>query len=94
MGEWNGSVSECLSLRCHSCAQTRDCGERCVGRDLQYPRKQHQAPRVRVTRSQPGALLKPDRKGLLWRLLERPLFPGNFVVHVEDVYKWFLSALS
>ena len=73
----HGCVSECLSLQCHPCAQILDRGERCLGPDLQYPRKRHQAPRVRVTRSQPGELLKPGRKGLLWRLLERTLLPGD-----------------
>ena len=46
----NGCVSECLSLKCHSCAQILERGERCLGRDIEYPRKrQHPAPRVRVT---------------------------------------------
>ena len=29
-------VSECLPLRCHSCAQTLDRGEGCLGHDLNY----------------------------------------------------------
>ena len=70
MGGWE-RMCEWMSLECHSCAQTPDRGERCLGPDLQCPRKRHQAPRVRVTRSQPGELLKPGRKGLLWRLLDR-----------------------
>ena len=49
-------MNDWMSLRCHSCAQTLDRGERCLG---------------------PGELLKPGRKGLLWRFLERPLLPGN-----------------
>ena len=90
----NECVSECLSLRCHSCAQILDRGERCLGRDLQYPRKRHhQAPRVRVTRSQPGELLKPGRKGLLWMLFERVLLSGDVGVIAEHIYKCFLSGL-
>ena len=57
-----------MSLQCHSCAQTMDRGERCLGPDLE---SHHQAPRVRVTRSRPGELLKPGRKRFLWRYLER-----------------------
>ena len=91
----NECVSECLYLRCHYCAQILDRGERCLGLDLQYPRKRHhQAPRVRITRSQPGELLKPGWKRLLWRLLERALFPGDVGVFVEHIYKRFLSVLS
>ena len=90
----NGCVSECLSLQCHSFAQILDRGERCLGRDLQYPRERHQAPRVRVTRSQAGELLKHGRKMLLWRLLERPLLAGNVGVCVAHIYKCFLSVLS
>ena len=75
MGWWEW-MCEWMSLRCHSCAQTLDRGERCLGPDLHCPRLRHQAPRVRVTRSQPGELLKPGRKGLLWRLLEKPLLPA------------------
>ena len=85
-------ICEWMSLQCHSCAQILDRGERCLGRDLQYPRKRHQVPHVRVTGNQPGELLKPGRKTLLWRLLERPLLSGN--VCVEDIYKSSLSVLS
>ena len=49
---------------------------------------------VRVTSSQPGELLKPSRKRLLWRLLERALLSGNVRVCVEQIYKCFLSVLS
>ena len=91
----NECVSELLFLRCHSCGQTLDRGERCLGPDLQCPRYwHHHAPRVRVTRSQPGELLKPGRKRLLWRLLERVLLSENVGVCVEHIYKCFLSVLS
>ena len=52
-----------------------------------------QAPRVRVTRSQPGELLKPFRSGLLWRLLERALLLRNVAVCGDHIYKCFLSVL-
>ena len=46
----NGCVSECSSLQCHSCAQILERGERCPGRDVEYPRERHHpAARVRVT---------------------------------------------
>ena len=34
------------------------------------------------------------QKGLLWRLLERPLLPDFFNLFVEHIYKCFLSVLS
>ena len=37
MGGWEW-MCEWMSLRCHSCAQTLDRGERCLGPDLQCPR--------------------------------------------------------
>ena len=49
---------------------------------------------VRVTRSQPGELLKPGRKGLLWRLLERALLPGDVGIFVEHIYTYFMSVLK
>ena len=64
----NGCVSECL----YNAILLRRFWTVEKGRDLQYPRKGHQAPGVRVTRSQPRELLKPGRKRLLCRLLERP----------------------
>ena len=65
MGGWEW-MCEWMSLQCHSCAQTLDRGDRCLGPDLQCPRSwHHQAPRVRVTRSQPGELLKAGRKRIL-----------------------------
>ena len=88
--EW---LCEWMSLQCHSCAQILYRGERCLGRDLQYPRKRQQAPRVRVTGNQPGELLNPGRKMLFWRLLKRPLLSGNVGVCVEHVCKCFLSVL-
>ena len=93
MGVWKW-MCECMSLRCHCCSQIMDRGERCLGRDVQYLRKRHQAPRVPVTRTQPGELLKPDRKGLLWRLLERPMLPGDLGVFVQHAYNRSLSVLS
>ena len=71
-----------------------DRGESCLGRDVQYPGKRHQTPRVPVTRTQPGELMKPGKKGLLWRLLERPLLPGDLGVFVERAYNRSLSVLS
>ena len=44
--------------------------------------------------SQPGELLKPGRKRLLWRLLERALLPGDVGIFVKHFYKCFLSVLS
>ena len=38
--------------------------------------------------------VKPGRKGLLWRLLERSLFPDFLNLFVEQIYKCFLSVLS
>ncbi len=84
MGVWEW-MCEWISLQCHSCAQIIDRGERCLVRDLQYPRKRHQAPRVRVTRTQAGEVLKPGRKGLWWRLLERPLLSANVAVCGEHI---------
>ena len=43
---------------------------------------------------QRGELLKSGRKGLLWRLLERPVLPGDLGVFVEHTYIRFLSVLS
>ena len=37
MGEWDW-MCEWMSSQCHSCAQTLDRGERCLGPDLQCPR--------------------------------------------------------
>ena len=37
MGEWEW-MCEWMSSQCHSCAQTLDRGERCLGPDLQCPR--------------------------------------------------------
>ena len=45
----------------------------------------------RVTRSQPGELLKPCR--LLWRLLERTLLPGDVLFFVEHICKCFVSTV-
>ena len=42
----------------------------------------------------PGELLKPGRKGLFSRLLERALLPGNDGVFDEHVYKCFVSVLG
>ena len=62
MGGWE-CMCEWMSLAYHCCAQTLDRGERCVRRDLQYWRKRHhQVRRDRISRSQPGELLKPGRK--------------------------------
>ena len=59
--EW---MCEWMSLQCHSCAQTLDRGERCLGPDLQCPRSwHHQAPRVRVTRISLGSCLSLAGKG-------------------------------
>ena len=93
MGVWEW-MCEWMPWQCHSCAQILDRGVRCLGPDLHYPRKLHQASRVRVTRSQPGELLMPGRKRLLWRLLERPLLSGNVGVCFKHIYKCFLSVLS
>ena len=95
-GVWTGVwdwLCEWMSLQCHSCAQILDRGERCLGRELQYPRKRHRAPGVRVTRCQPAELLKPGRKALLWRWLERALLTGDVKIFVEHIYKCFLLVL-
>ena len=84
----NGCVSECLS----DGILVRRLWT--VEKDVQGVTSNHQAPRVRVTRSQPGELLKPGWKGLLWRLLERALLPGDLGVFAEHTYKRFLSVLS
>ena len=84
----NGCVSECLS----DGILVRRLWT--VEKDVQGVTSNHQAPRVRVTRSQPGELLKPGWKGLLWRLLESPLLPENVGVCVEHIYICFLSVLS
>ena len=49
---------------------------------------------VRRMWSQPGELLKPGRKRLLWRLLKRPSLSGNVEICVEHIDKCFLSVLS
>ena len=53
-----------------------------------------QSPCDRLTRGQPEELLKPGRKGLFSRLLERALVPGNDGVFDEHIYKYFVSVLS
>ena len=63
---------------------------RCLGPDLQ---RHHQAPGVRVSRSQPGQLLKPGRKRLFYRLLGRAFLSWNVGVFLEPIYKYFLSVL-
>ena len=55
---------EWMSWQCQCCAEILDRGVRRLRCALQYRRKRHQAPRVRVSRSQPGEVLKPGRKRL------------------------------
>ena len=43
---------------------------------------------------QPGELLNLDRKSLLCFVLERALLPGDVLLFVEHICKWFLSVLS
>ena len=44
---------------------------RCLGPDLQ---RHHQAPGVRVSRSQPGHLLKPGRKKVILEVVRKGIF--------------------
>ena len=61
MGGWEW-MCEWMSLRCPSCAQTLDRGERCLAPDLQCPRlRHHQAPVVRVTWSHRSATEEQER---------------------------------
>ena len=53
-----------LRSKCHPCAQTQDRGVRCRDNDII---RHHVFDSPGAT----GELLKPGRKRLLWRLLER-----------------------